>query len=269
MVNEADVSKGLMAVMFLVIGTATAAASNKNDCAQFGGDAALTACEKAIDENPNDPFPYFYRGVEYDNMGSVDRAITNYDKAIVLNPKIAVFYNNRGNAWQDKGDLKRAIADYDKAIALNPELESAYLNRGNYFRNKGDYDRAIADYNQAIRLDPQNAGSLNGRCRTFALANRELRQALDDCDAALRIAPHDPDICNSRGLVQLKVGAFDKAAADYGIAAAENPKDADSLYGHGLAERGLGNEAAATAEIAAAKAIRPDIADVYAYYFQR
>jgi tetratricopeptide (TPR) repeat protein len=261
--------KGSLTAALLAIGTAAAAIESRNECAQFSGDAAIAACDRAIGDHPNDPFSYFYRGVEYKNRGDLNRSIADYDRAIALNPKIAFFYSNRGNAFRDKGDSKRALADYDQAIALNPALENAYLDRGDYFRNRGEYERAIGDFNQAIRLNPHNAASLNGRCRTFTLAGRELRQALDDCDAARRIAPDVPDIHNSRGLVHLKLGAFDKALEDYEFAMAFDPLDADSLYGHGLAQRGLGHEAVASAELALARSIKSDIADIYAQYLLR
>jgi hypothetical protein len=61
--------------------------------------------------------------------------------------------------------------------------------------------------------------------------------------------------------VQFKLRAFDRAIADYGAAVAQNPKDASSLYGRGVAKLKSGN-----ADIAAAKAIKADISDVYAGY---
>jgi tetratricopeptide (TPR) repeat protein len=66
--------------------------------------------------------------------------------------------------------------------------------------------------------------------------------------------------------VQLKIGAFDPAIADYAAAIATNPKDADSLYGRGMAKLKSGDKSGGEADIAAAKAIQPDIADVYADY---
>jgi len=66
--------------------------------------------------------------------------------------------------------------------------------------------------------------------------------------------------------VQLKLGAFDRAIADYGAAVAKNPKDADSLYGRGMAKLKSGDRAGGEADIAAAKAIKPDIAEVYRGY---
>src|SRR5262249_28605637 len=70
----------------------------------------------------------------------------------------------------------------------------------------------------------------------------------------------------SRGLVQLKLGAFAQAIADYGAAAAKNARDANSLYGGGIAKLRSGDAAGGEADISAAKAIKPDIANVYAGY---
>jgi hypothetical protein len=66
-------------------------------------------------------------------------------------------------------------------------------------------------------------------------------------------------------LVQFKLGAFDRAVADYGASAAKD-KSADSLYGGGLAKLKSGSRESGEADIAAAKAIKADIAEVYAGY---
>ena len=63
--------------------------------------------------------------------------------------------------------------------------------------------------------------------------------------------------------MQLKLGAFDRAIADYTAAAQQDPKDADSLYGRGVAKFKSGDEAGGEAAITAARAIRSDIADIY------
>jgi len=96
-------------------------------------------------------------------------------------------------------------------------------------------------------------------CWASGLVSHDLAGALADRNEALRLLPNNPNFLNSRGLVQLKLGALDRAIADYGSAVAQNPKDAGSLYGRGVAKLKSGN----TADITAAKAIKPDIAEVY------
>ena len=163
-----------------------------------------------------------------------------------------------------------AIAACTRAISSGRfhchNLAVVYYNRGVEYQNEGDLDRAIVDYTEAIRLDPNYVFAYSNRRWARALAGRDLAQALDDCNEALRLRPGDGDTLNSRGLVQLKLEAFDLSVADYSAAIAQNPKDASSLYGRGIAKLKSGDSTGGDADIAAAKAIKPDIADVYAGY---
>ena len=74
------------------------------------------------------------------------------------------------------------------------------------------------------------------------------------------------NILNSRGLVQLKRGAYQQAIADYSAAIAQNASDADSLYGRGVARLRTGNTAGGNEDIVAAKAIAPSIAEEFKEY---
>ena len=93
---------------------------------------------------------------------------------------------------------------------------------------------------------------------------KDLNGALADCNESLRLQPNDGNTLNSRGLVELKLGAFDAAIADYSAAVAQNAMDADSLYARGVAKLKTDDTAGGNADIAAATAIKPDIAGVSA-----
>jgi len=90
--------------------------------------------------------------------------------------------------------------------------------------------------------------------------------ALADCNESLRLRPDDADTLNSRGLVQLKLGAYERAIADYSAAIAQNATDAGSFYCRGVAKLKSGDTDGGNADIAASKVLRPDIASVYARY---
>ena len=229
-------------------------------------DRAIADCDDAIRLDPKGADAYLNRGNAHAARRDYDRAITDFDAAIRLNPALAMAYNNRGVVRRNKGDIAGAIADYGEAIGLAPNLAMAYRNRGRALRNGDEFDQAIADFDAAIRLDPNDAGSFGSRCWARAVAGRDLVQALADCDESLRLRPGDGDTLNSRGLVQLKRGAVDRAAADYAAAVALDGKDADSLFGRGIARLRLGDLAGGQADIAAAGAIRPGIADDYVGY---
>jgi tetratricopeptide (TPR) repeat protein len=62
----------------------------------------------------------------------------------------------------------------------------------------------------------------------------------------------------------LRLGQFDAAIADDDAALKLRPRIAEALYSRGLARRSKGDAAGAADDIAAAKAIQPDIADKFA-----
>jgi tetratricopeptide (TPR) repeat protein len=87
-----------------------------------------------------------------------------------------------------------------------------------------------------------------------------------DCNEALQIQPGEATILDSRGYTHLAMGSFDIAVADFDAALRGNAKKASSLYGRGVAKRLKGDIAGSEADIAAAQAIRPDIADEMALF---
>jgi formylglycine-generating enzyme required for sulfatase activity/Tfp pilus assembly protein PilF len=241
----------------------------RNENNAFSADVQIAACTGMVQSGKSDgkdlAWAYLDRGIAYRAKGDLDHAIADYSEAIKLDPKDAVAYVNRGVAYRAKGDLDHAIADYSEAIKLDPKDAVAYYARGNAYEAKNDFDHAIADYSEAIQLDPKVANAYNARCFARAIVGRDLQIALADCNEALRLKPNDSDTLNSRGLVQYKLGAFQQAIVDYSAAIAQNPKDANSLYGRGLAKLKIG-DTTGNADIAAAKAIEPDITKVFAGY---
>ena len=106
---------------------------------------------------------------------------------------------------------------------------------------------------------------MNARCWTRAAWGRELDLALADCDAALR-RDRNSEVMESRGLVMFRMGRLDEAITLYTAAIKQQPRAAPALYGRGLAELKKGAKAEGEADIAAAKAIAPDLAAQYKRY---
>jgi tetratricopeptide (TPR) repeat protein len=98
---------------------------------------------------------------------------------------------------------------------------------------------------------------MNGRCWARALAGRDLPLALKDCDAALH-RDKSASYFDSRGMVELRMGEYDRAIADYDQALALAPKMPWSLYGRGLAKHHM-NDASAQSDLDAAIAMDPQL----------
>ena len=147
--------------------------------------------------------------------------------------------------------------------ATGHDLAVAYNNRGGALYYKGETERAWADYDQAIKLSPNFAHAFNNRCWAGAVLGR-LKQSVDDCSHVLKL--HNiGNVFENRGFAYLKMGQFDLAFADYELALRLDGPRADLLFGRGLARLKKG-DAGGDADLAAASALNPKIAEEFAKY---
>ena len=75
------------------------------------------------------------------------------------------------------------------------------------------------------------------------------------------VRPNDAQILAARGFTYLKMGSLDDAVADYDAVIRVEPKAAMPLFGRGVAKRLKGDAAGSEADIAAARAIKPNAED--------
>ena len=130
---------------------------------------------------------------------------------------------------------------------------SAIIRQGDGYRTSRQYDRAIVEYTNAIKADPRSADAYFNRGLSYEAIGSD-RNALDDFTSVIRIGGRRlSSALERRGTVYVRMGARDRAAADYEKAVTLDPRSAEALYGRGIT-RGRASD------LAAAKALRPDIA---------
>ena len=205
------------------------------------------------------------RADERVRAGEIDRAIAEYSSALRLEPANVSVLNNRAYGYWSKGETELAIADYSEAIRLDPNNVIALSNRAVAYNFKGDFGRAIVDLDKAVELRPADARVWNSRCWGRALSGK-LQEALADCNESLRLQPDSALALDSRGFTQLKMGRLDRAIADYDAALKLDAKLAGSLYGRGIAKLRQGDAEGGNDDIAGAKAMRSDIAEMFERY---
>ncbi len=109
--------------------------------------------------------------------------------------------------------------------------------------------------------------ALYGRCRLRAVQGEELAKALSDCNAAYRLSgqsnPLTAPILESRGLVRLRLGDYDKAIADYDGSLKTEPKSASALYGRGIAKLRKRKIAEGETDLAEARSVSPTVTDEF------
>jgi tetratricopeptide (TPR) repeat protein len=231
---------------------------------------AVADLTSAIALGPNEPGYYLERGLAEERLSAdptkppAHRPLDDFNQALTLKPDSIPALLARAGLYRRLREPALAKADLDaadKAAASQPAMR---LMIANVYAAGDDYPEALSEFDQWIAANPKDdrmAQALNGRCWARAMLGQDLDKALKDCNAALKLAPGDPTFLDSRGLVKLRLGDADGSIRDYNDAIRLNPGSAWSHYGRGIAKLRKGLNADGEADLQAAKALRPSIAE--------
>ncbi|HEX5458450.1 MAG TPA: tetratricopeptide repeat protein [Steroidobacteraceae bacterium] len=252
-------------------------------------DRAVADLTRACELAPNDAGNRIARGEVYVQEGQFSSALQDFDAAIKLQPDDIRAHLARAELLHSHPDADQSAAgsevksDLDAVSRLSAPAASVRLELSSLYGEVGDYSDSIAQVDQWLdnhRLLADQATGLNERCWQRAVANRDLHDALQDCNRALAlrpraeastgslirrdVAPQNPAILDTRGLVYVRLGNFNDAIRDYDSALSINSNMPTSLYGRGLAELRLGDKERGQADIAAAEKLAAGIAKRFA-----
>jgi tetratricopeptide (TPR) repeat protein/predicted aspartyl protease len=217
---------------------------------------------------PNEADYFYERGNAYLNNRQPQLALSDFDRAITLKPDDVPALVARARMRLARGEQARgegtvaALEDLDKASAASDKDSDVRFELGNLYARGAAYQAAIGQYNQWLDKhseDSRTPEARAGRGRARALLNQDLDDALTDCNRAVRARSDAPFFHDSRGLVYLRMGKYDKAIADYEAVLMTQPKNPWALYGLGIARVHAGLEGEGRADIAAARASGPGI----------
>lgn len=89
---------------------------------------ALTACERAIQMNPNFINAYIHRGVVWNKLGYLGNAEESLRHAVKLNPDIAMAHEGLASVLNLQGRLDEAEQSLRRALELQPDFTMAHNN---------------------------------------------------------------------------------------------------------------------------------------------
>ena len=189
-------------------------------------------------------------------------ALDDLDKSLGLDPKNVDALLLRAELRFVHKDLKGATVDVTAASALAP-ARSAQARAVAHLYVQLDRPAAalpmLDDWIDLHRNDALLGLALNERCWARALSNQMLDDALKDCRKAIRHDGEKPAYLDSLGMVRLRLGQYAESIKAYEQALAQNPRSAWSRYGLGLAKIRSGQTDAGRADLAAARALDPEI----------
>jgi tetratricopeptide (TPR) repeat protein len=226
----------------------------------FAGAVALL--DRAIAADAGRAEAFVLRGRARLALGQGKAAMADFDQALALEPHNFEALLARGARLARGGDLAKARQDLELAASQKTPDGRARLRVAGAYEGAKAYADAIAQFDAIIAdrtSDEMKAAAFNGRCWDRALLKQDLDKALGDCNQALRLAPRDPDVLDSRALVHLRRGELDLALADYDAAVRAQPGAAITLYARAAARLKKGLKADSEADLAAAKKLDPKI----------
>jgi tetratricopeptide (TPR) repeat protein len=226
---------------------------------------AIADLGRAIELAPTVPDYYYQRGLVYLRNRQPFLAMADFNQTLRLKPDDVAALAARAKLRLVGHDTAQAVKDLEAADKASAKQDDVHLQIAALYANADLLPAAIDQYNlwiDAHSEDSRLPQALNGRCWARALTGVDLDKALNDCNRAIRNAPKNAAMFDSRGLVRLRLGDLDKAIADYDAALAINPRLGWSLYGRGLAKQRKGLTADGGADIAAATAINPKLPEL-------
>jgi tetratricopeptide (TPR) repeat protein/predicted aspartyl protease len=233
-------------------------------------DQAIADLTRACELAPDNPDYFYERGMAYWENRQSGPAWWDFDQALRLKPDDLPALVVRAELLLQKGDKVRAAADLDAADAVASKQADERYVMGQAYEAADQLGRAVAQYDLWITahdVDARLPEALNLRCWARALAGVDLNLALKDCNAALKRAakssPFYAQVADSRGLVLLRQGEYDKSIADYDASLKINPKDAWSLYGRGIDKLREHKTLEGDADLTRAESLWPAVGDEF------
>jgi tetratricopeptide (TPR) repeat protein/predicted aspartyl protease len=233
-------------------------------------DQALTALTRACELAPENPEYLYQRAMLYWQLKQQAPARADFDQSLKLRPDNLRTLVARAQLLLQSGDRDLAAADLDTADAIAPKEADERYQMSHAYARADRLAPAIAQLTLWINSHADDARlpeALNSRCWFRALEGADLPLALNDCNAALKrtdkSSPFYARVTDSRGLVFLRMGEYDKSVADYDASLKIYAKNPWALYGRGIDQLRRQKTSAGDADIAAATTLFPQIPDEF------
>jgi tetratricopeptide (TPR) repeat protein len=120
-----------------------------------GNPVALTYYDDAAHVQPQNPEPYYDRGMYYQNGGDYDNAVKAYNELLEVDSTYKNALYNLGVIYNvNKADYITSLKYFNKAIKCDSTYYMAYYGRGNCYEMLNQANEALADYAHAARINP-------------------------------------------------------------------------------------------------------------------
>ena len=185
-------------------------------------DESINTINNILKIQPLNAEAFFMLGMNFKEMGNVDRAIGSFQTAVENDPDLIDAWINLGQLHSQKKS-KLTPVFFDNALKIDPNNVSALHAKAEYLHHSDQLPAAIATYRQLNIIDPTyEEGFFNSGI--IYLEMDSLKQAYNHFNLAVQTSPTYILAYYYRGLVQEKVGNVAAAKKDYQQALNLNPE---------------------------------------------
>jgi tetratricopeptide (TPR) repeat protein len=156
------------------------------------------------------------------------------------------------------GRYDQALALADSALAQNEALPGGLKLRGDIKQRQRNMHGALLDYAKAEKAGQQDARLYVSRSAVH-IAQGHLKEAVRDCDLALRLDPNDADAWYNRACADYMGRNNDGAMRSLERAVKLKGDHAEALFLRGVVRGEQYKEAAGIADLEAALRLNPDL----------
>jgi serine/threonine-protein kinase len=231
-------------------------------------DAARAGLDACLAQQPDFVWAYLFRSFANEQSQALVEAEADFQKALQLNPNEDARYVlslTRGIHHFNQRNWEKAEADFRSATVLKPEQYNAYLNLAQVCLARGRFEEAAKQAETAMRLRPPTqviAGYHLERGRSL-LREKKDGEAIQECEAALALSPHQPQAHEVRGRALLALGRHEEAESAFEMYLRTGGVTKPDIFrGRGLARMKLGKYPEAVEDYTWALEQAPD-ADIY------
>lgn len=143
----------------------------------FRNNEAKLVADSLIDQYPDVPEVYVWRGNYFEWNKDFDAALDMYKRAVDVDTGYAPAVMSLGYAYSARGEFDKAISEMERYIRLAPAAADPRASFADILLRSGRYDEALEQYRKSLELKPDYWYAINRIGDIYATLGR-----LDEAD---------------------------------------------------------------------------------------
>jgi tetratricopeptide (TPR) repeat protein len=210
------------------------------DLAKKDFDAAFARVKAQADQTPNVPTVHFLNARILAAQKKWDEAIAALNRCLELDANFSRAYNLLVQIHLAKRDLPGVAAELEKGLEKSPQSPTGYMLLGMVYLQLKEHEKAKNAFEKALEIAPNTASALNNLAWLHTEFFNDPRKGRELAAQAKLLQPNDPQISDTLGWAQYKLGEYQQAFELLQEAAGRLPGEAVVQYHLGMAAYSMG-----------------------------